>query len=211
MEQRRGSWGREAGWSRPFAQLRLRTQDPGLAWPRTGHRLGSPSHGPPRRHHQNPHQLPPSGCRKDGGAALPPAPSPSPLPPPLEVLVPCSLQIRRPVEQKQVPPARVVPRSFPQSCLGQKPGRRVASLCGPLRAGHPPHGRSAGSCPQDSPTPLHHMSPPPSWGALGSTELTGGSSEKAMAAHSSVLAWRIPGTGEPGGLPSMGSHRVGHD
>ena len=32
-----------------------------------------------------------------------------------------------------------------------------------------------------------------------------------MAPHSSVLAWRIPGTGEPGGLPSMGSHRVGHD
>ena len=32
-----------------------------------------------------------------------------------------------------------------------------------------------------------------------------------MAAHSSVLAWRIPGTGEPGGLPFMGSHRVGHD
>ena len=36
-------------------------------------------------------------------------------------------------------------------------------------------------------------------------------SEKAMATHSSVLAWRIPGTEEPGGLPSMGSHRVGHD
>ena len=35
--------------------------------------------------------------------------------------------------------------------------------------------------------------------------------EKEMAAHSSVLAWKIPGTGEPGGLPSMGSHRVGHD
>ena len=35
--------------------------------------------------------------------------------------------------------------------------------------------------------------------------------EKAMATHSSVLAWRIPGTGEPDGLPSMGSHRVGHD
>ena len=32
-----------------------------------------------------------------------------------------------------------------------------------------------------------------------------------MATHSSVLAWRIPGTGEPGGLPCMGSHRVGHD
>ena len=32
-----------------------------------------------------------------------------------------------------------------------------------------------------------------------------------MATHSSVLAWRIPGAGEPGGLPSMGSHRVGHD
>ena len=35
--------------------------------------------------------------------------------------------------------------------------------------------------------------------------------EKEMATHSSVLAWRIPGTGEPGGLPSMGSHRVGHN
>ena len=35
--------------------------------------------------------------------------------------------------------------------------------------------------------------------------------KKEIATHSSVLAWRIPGTGEPGGLPSMGSHRVGHD
>ena len=35
--------------------------------------------------------------------------------------------------------------------------------------------------------------------------------EKEMATHSSVLAWRIPGTAEPGGLLSMGSHRVGHD
>ena len=35
--------------------------------------------------------------------------------------------------------------------------------------------------------------------------------EKEMATHSSVLAWRIPGTGEPGGLQSMGMHRVGHD
>ena len=35
--------------------------------------------------------------------------------------------------------------------------------------------------------------------------------EKAMATYSSVLAWRIPGAVEPGGLPSMGSHRVGHD
>ena len=34
--------------------------------------------------------------------------------------------------------------------------------------------------------------------------------EKEMATHSSVLAWRIPGMGEPGGLPSTGSHRVGH-
>ena len=33
--------------------------------------------------------------------------------------------------------------------------------------------------------------------------------EKEMATHSSALAWRIPGTGEPGGMPSMGSHRVG--
>ena len=35
--------------------------------------------------------------------------------------------------------------------------------------------------------------------------------EKEMATHSSVLAWRLPGTDEPVGLPSMGSHRVGHD
>ena len=35
--------------------------------------------------------------------------------------------------------------------------------------------------------------------------------EKEMAAHSSVLAWRIPGMREPGGLPSLGSHRIGHD
>ena len=35
--------------------------------------------------------------------------------------------------------------------------------------------------------------------------------EKEMATHSSVLAWRIPGTGEPGRLPSLGSHRAGHD
>ena len=35
--------------------------------------------------------------------------------------------------------------------------------------------------------------------------------EKEMATHSSSLAWRIPGMAEPGGLPSMGSQRVGHD
>ena len=35
--------------------------------------------------------------------------------------------------------------------------------------------------------------------------------EQEMATYSSILAWKIPGTGEPGGLPSMGSHRVGHD
>ena len=46
------------------------------------------------------------------------------------------------------------------------------------------------------------------YGHLPVTELT---KEKEMATHSSVLAWRIPRTGEPGGLPSMGSHRVGHD
>ena len=39
----------------------------------------------------------------------------------------------------------------------------------------------------------------------------GRSPEKVMATHSSILAWRIPRTAEPGGLPSMGSHRVGHD
>ena len=41
--------------------------------------------------------------------------------------------------------------------------------------------------------------------------IIGNQLEKEMATHSSALAWRIPGTGEPGGLPSMGSHRVRHD
>ena len=45
------------------------------------------------------------------------------------------------------------------------------------------------------------------WSALGCMHAL----EKEMAAHSSILAWRIPGMGEPGGLPSMGSHRVRHD
>ena len=49
-------------------------------------------------------------------------------------------------------------------------------------------------------------------GKLGTTErLHFHALEKEMATHSSVLAWRIPGMEEPGGLASMGSHRVGHD
>ena len=51
-----------------------------------------------------------------------------------------------------------------------------------------------------------------SWTRLSSFTLTFHfhALEKEMATHSSVLAWRIPGMAEPGGLPSMGSHRVGH-
>ena len=56
------------------------------------------------------------------------------------------------------------------------------------------------------------------WGRWGSVQLSDftftfhfHALEKEMATHSSVLAWRISGTGEPGGLPSMRSHRVGHD
>ena len=52
-----------------------------------------------------------------------------------------------------------------------------------------------------------------SWTRLGNFTVTFHfhALEKELATHSSVLAWRIPGTGEPGGLPSMGLHRVGHD
>ena len=46
---------------------------------------------------------------------------------------------------------------------------------------------------------------------LSSSSSSSQSLEKALAPHSSVLVWRIPGRGVPGGLPSMGSHRVGHD
>ena len=56
------------------------------------------------------------------------------------------------------------------------------------------------------------------WGAQSRTRLSDfiftfhfHALKKEMATHSSVLAWRIPGMGEPGGLPSMGSHRVGHN
>ena len=49
------------------------------------------------------------------------------------------------------------------------------------------------------------------WAAHTTERLHFHALEKEMAPHSSVLAWRIPGTGEPGGLPSMGSHTVGHD
>jgi len=56
------------------------------------------------------------------------------------------------------------------------------------------------------------------WGAKSWTQLSDltftfhfHALEEEMATHSSVLAWRIPGTEEPGGLPSMGSHKVGHD
>ena len=47
--------------------------------------------------------------------------------------------------------------------------------------------------------------------SMGQLYISGHLLEKEMATHSSVLAWRIPGTGEPDGLPSMGSHRVGRD
>ena len=48
-------------------------------------------------------------------------------------------------------------------------------------------------------------------GDMGSIPGSERSLEGCMATHSSILAWRIPEMGKPGGLPSMGSHRVGHD
>ena len=48
-------------------------------------------------------------------------------------------------------------------------------------------------------------------GDVGSIPGSGDLLEKEMATHSSIFPWRIPGMGEPGGLPSTGSHRVGHD
>ena len=50
-----------------------------------------------------------------------------------------------------------------------------------------------------------------SWKQLSDFTFHFHASEKEMATHSSVLAWRIPGSGEPGGLLSMGSHRVSND
>ena len=49
------------------------------------------------------------------------------------------------------------------------------------------------------------------FGYLADFPVAVGFLEEEMATHSSVLSWGIPGTGEPGGLPSMGLHRVGHD
>ena len=58
-----------------------------------------------------------------------------------------------------------------------------------------------------------HYSSYPHWSYYGDQTFTFHfhALEKERATHSSVLAWRIPGMGEPGGLPSMGSHGVGHD
>ena len=50
-----------------------------------------------------------------------------------------------------------------------------------------------------------------SWTQLSSQHFHFHALEKEMATHSSVLTWGIQGTGDPGGLPSLGSHRVGHD
>ena len=61
------------------------------------------------------------------------------------------------------------------------------------------------------PPPPTLPSDPPSSFLLCEMAVGSGHLEKEMATHSSVLALRIPGMGEPGGLPSMGSHRVGHD
>ena len=78
-------------------------------------------------------------------------------------------------------------------CAGDK-------LCGPRVV---PLLRGS-QCPRGSVSLLRQFA----WGFRDTQRKSPG---KAMAAHSSVLAWRIPGTGEPGGLPSKGSHRVGHD
>ena len=58
---------------------------------------------------------------------------------------------------------------------------------------------------------LEGCSPWGRWGSDTTEWLHFHALEKEMATHSSILAWRIPGMGEPGGLPSMGSHRIGHD
>ena len=58
---------------------------------------------------------------------------------------------------------------------------------------------------------VHGVSKSPTWLSDFTFTFHFHALEKEMATHSSVLAWRIPGTEEPGGLPSMGSHRVGHD
>ena len=58
---------------------------------------------------------------------------------------------------------------------------------------------------------LEGCSPWGRWGLDTTERLHFHASEKEMATHFTVLAWRIPGTGEPGGLPSLGSHRVRHD
>ena len=87
-------------------------------------------------------------------------------------------------------------------------------LCTPA----PPGGlRESGpaciSTPGSLETTVSKLQKPGSWTRLSDFALTFHfhALEKEMATHSGVLAWRIPGTGEPGGLPSMGSHGVGHD
>ena len=133
----------------PLAQLRLCTQDPGLAGGGQDTDLAAPPTGPPGDSTRTPASSLPVVRERWRGS--PPPASDAPPPPP-EGLVPCRLPLHRPPvsERSRVPPARVDLRSFPRSCLGQKPGRRTASLCGPRRADRPPNGATAGSCPTSS-------------------------------------------------------------
>ena len=168
--------GREAGWSRPFAQLGLCTQDPGLAWLRTGHRLGSPSHGPPRLQHQDPSQFTPRGCRKAGGAAPPPASKP-PTPTsrragPLQPAAPSSSSVRA----ETSPTHQGRPALFSSELFGPKARKESGQ---PVR---PPQGwpssprRVCGVLFPGQPTPPIMYHPHSPRGLWGSTELTGGSS-----------------------------------
>ena len=58
---------------------------------------------------------------------------------------------------------------------------------------------------------VHGVSRSPTWLSDFTFTFHFDALEKEMVTHSSVLAWGVPGTGKPGGLPSVGSHRVGHD
>ena len=111
--------------------------------------MAAPPTGPPGDSTRTPASSLPA-VRERWRGSPPPTSDAPPLPP--EGLVPCSLPLHRPPvsERSRVPPARVDLRSFPRSCLGQKPGRRTASLCGPHRADRPPNGATAGSCPTSS-------------------------------------------------------------
>ena len=146
---------------------------PWSGWRRTGHRLGSPSHRPPRRQHQDPRQLPPSGAGKMEGQPRHPHPRPHPRLRKGWSPAACrSIVLQRQSRDESHPPGRPA-LFFSLGAVWAKHQAGERPVCAaPAGLTVLPMARLRGPVPP----PPRHGSPPQPQGLWGSTELTGGSS-----------------------------------